>query len=264
MTDNITKPPQALTLEELSQYFHLPINEAAEQLGICATVLKKICRSKGVQRWPHRKIKSLNNMIESLQTLIDANEGDIPKLNMDMTDLLEKRNYLLANPNTNYKSVVSKYAINAFNTKIQKAQNNQTSPKKPANNNTLPGPTKTIVKKTYIPKEDNIKKSPELEMPQISPLKIGDGVGIDYKNKFEIEKNVDMKTLNESDKENSEDSEDAARTLANIKFSVPEAVIDTNMDIFNNFKYSRVNINNNCTNNFPFASHLFRPLRMSG
>jgi hypothetical protein len=33
-----------LTLEELSQYFSFPISEAAKQIGVCATVLKKICR----------------------------------------------------------------------------------------------------------------------------------------------------------------------------------------------------------------------------
>ena len=123
MADEATKPTQTLSLEELSPYFHLPINDAATELGICSTALKKICRSIGVKRWPHRKIKSLDNMIESLQNLIDANEGDIPKMNLDMEDLLAKRKFLMENPNTCYKNVVSKYQINSFNSKIQKAQN---------------------------------------------------------------------------------------------------------------------------------------------
>lgn len=33
-----------LNLEELSNYFHLPIALAAKEIGVCATVLKKICR----------------------------------------------------------------------------------------------------------------------------------------------------------------------------------------------------------------------------
>jgi len=143
---------QTFTLKELSKYFHLPINEAAAQLGVCATVLKKICRNNGVKRWPQRKIKSINNMIEALQQLIDDSEGDVPKLNMDMDDLLAKRKYLLENPDASYKSVVSKYAINSFNSKIQKAQSGQLgtsskskSPTKPTIE--LPSPTKSISKK---------------------------------------------------------------------------------------------------------------------
>jgi hypothetical protein len=44
------------TREELAKYFHLPIAEAAKELGVCATVLKKICRKNGISRWPHRKV----------------------------------------------------------------------------------------------------------------------------------------------------------------------------------------------------------------
>lgn len=174
-TENVTKAiaPQTLTLAELSPYFHLPINDAATQLGICSTALKKICRSIGVKRWPHRKIKSLDNMIESLQQLIDTNEGDIPKLNMDMEDLLAKRKYLMENPNTNYKNVISKYAINSFHSKVQRAQSKNTSPTlaatevgigiKPIG---LPKPTKTIMKKSYnYPNREN-----KMLLPHISSI----------------------------------------------------------------------------------------------
>ena len=49
-------PSQAITRDQLREYFHLPINEVAKRLGVCATVLKKICRKNGVPRWPHRKV----------------------------------------------------------------------------------------------------------------------------------------------------------------------------------------------------------------
>ena len=45
-----------LQLHHLAEHFHLPINEAAAMLGICPTVLKKICRKLGMRRWPHRKV----------------------------------------------------------------------------------------------------------------------------------------------------------------------------------------------------------------
>lgn len=45
-----------LTTNELAQYFHLPISKAAKEVGVCATVLKKICRRNGIPRWPYRKV----------------------------------------------------------------------------------------------------------------------------------------------------------------------------------------------------------------
>lgn len=48
-------------MTDLAQHFHLPINAAAKELGICPTVLKKICRRNGMRRWPHRKVESPPN-----------------------------------------------------------------------------------------------------------------------------------------------------------------------------------------------------------
>lgn len=109
--------PTDFCKKQLSKYFHLPINEAALQLGMCPSVLKKICRNIGIKRWPYRKIKSIDSLIESLQKYSEEN-SKIPKLNMDMNDLLEKKKYLLENPNVSYKSVVSKYRINSFRAQI--------------------------------------------------------------------------------------------------------------------------------------------------
>lgn len=50
-------------METLRQYFHLPINEASKILGICSTSLKKICRKNGLPRWPHRKVKSIDQRL---------------------------------------------------------------------------------------------------------------------------------------------------------------------------------------------------------
>jgi hypothetical protein len=47
-------------MTDLAQHFHLPINAAAKELGICPTVLKKICRRNGMRRWPHRKVEVLS------------------------------------------------------------------------------------------------------------------------------------------------------------------------------------------------------------
>lgn len=53
-------PPsrRKLSLEDISQYFHLPIAEAASNLGVCTSVLKRICRENKIVRWPYRKCTS--------------------------------------------------------------------------------------------------------------------------------------------------------------------------------------------------------------
>ncbi len=47
--------------------FHLPIEEAAKQLGIGQTMLKHYCRKFGIPRWPYRKRQSLVILISSIQ-----------------------------------------------------------------------------------------------------------------------------------------------------------------------------------------------------
>ena len=43
-----------LSLRTLSPLFHLPLEEAAEKLGVCRTALKNACRKCGIGRWPFR------------------------------------------------------------------------------------------------------------------------------------------------------------------------------------------------------------------
>ncbi|KAJ8625657.1 hypothetical protein MRB53_034187 [Persea americana] len=56
----------SIALTDLAKYFDLPIAEAARNLKIGLTVLKKKCREFGIPRWPHRKIKSLDTLIHNL------------------------------------------------------------------------------------------------------------------------------------------------------------------------------------------------------
>lgn len=51
----------------LPQYFHLPSEEACKRLGVGLTVLKRQCRKYGILRWPYRKIKSLDKLIENVR-----------------------------------------------------------------------------------------------------------------------------------------------------------------------------------------------------
>ncbi|RRT73176.1 hypothetical protein BHE74_00040484 [Ensete ventricosum] len=56
-----------LHLKDVANYVHLPITEAAKELQICPTALKKVCRKHGMLRWPYRKIKSIDRTISNLQ-----------------------------------------------------------------------------------------------------------------------------------------------------------------------------------------------------
>lgn len=49
---NQSKPP---SWEAISKHFSLPLSDAANNLGVCVSVLKKICRENGLDRWPYRK-----------------------------------------------------------------------------------------------------------------------------------------------------------------------------------------------------------------
>jgi len=61
------RPTAEITEEELSRYFHLPSEEACKRLGVGLTVLKRQCRKYGILRWPYRKIKSLDKLIENVR-----------------------------------------------------------------------------------------------------------------------------------------------------------------------------------------------------
>lgn len=61
-----------ITLSDLVKYFDMPIAEASKKLNVGLTVLKRKCREFGIPRWPHRKIKSLDSLIQNLQVLLTS------------------------------------------------------------------------------------------------------------------------------------------------------------------------------------------------
>ncbi|XVF60758.1 hypothetical protein PTKIN_Ptkin08bG0074000 [Pterospermum kingtungense] len=52
---NSAAAAQSLSFDDIADFFSLPLYDAASTLGVCASVLKKICRENGLDRWPHRK-----------------------------------------------------------------------------------------------------------------------------------------------------------------------------------------------------------------
>lgn len=56
-----------LSRETISNYFYMPITQAAKELNVGLTLLKKRCRELGIRRWPHRKLASLQTLIRNIQ-----------------------------------------------------------------------------------------------------------------------------------------------------------------------------------------------------
>ncbi|KAI3454673.1 hypothetical protein Pfo_011336 [Paulownia fortunei] len=54
-----------LSRKTISQYFYMPITQAARELNVGLTLLKKRCRELGIRRWPHRKLMSLQTLIKN-------------------------------------------------------------------------------------------------------------------------------------------------------------------------------------------------------
>jgi len=91
-------PSKNLSFDELAQYFHLPINQVAKELGVCATILKKTCRKNGIPRWPHRKIKSLDNRITNLQVNLNKNPQDKDEIAKEIDLLQAKKAEIMKHP----------------------------------------------------------------------------------------------------------------------------------------------------------------------
>ncbi|XP_028795270.1 protein RKD5 isoform X2 [Neltuma alba] len=66
-----SKDVASIGLADLVKYFDVPIVEASRNLKVGLTVLKRKCREFGIPRWPHRKIKSLDNLIHDLQKYLN-------------------------------------------------------------------------------------------------------------------------------------------------------------------------------------------------
>ncbi|PWA83349.1 Plant regulator RWP-RK [Artemisia annua] len=83
----------ALSREVIAEYFYMPITQAAKELNVGLTLLKKRCRELGIRRWPHRKLMSIQTLINNVQegkTSENGAEGKIQEVIGRLEE--EKRN----------------------------------------------------------------------------------------------------------------------------------------------------------------------------
>nr|TKW41565.1 hypothetical protein SEVIR_1G324800v2 [Setaria viridis] len=86
---------KALTFELVSRHFCMPIKQAAQELNVGVTVLKKRCRELGIPRWPHRKVKSLQTLIDNIQELGKLTEQEDGNLTKSKVESLQQEKKLI-------------------------------------------------------------------------------------------------------------------------------------------------------------------------
>lgn len=87
------------SFEEICACFELPIKEAAKTLQICVTKLKKHCRDIGIERWPMRKIRSLEKKKQELQDAINKTSfHHRPKMHEKIIKLQQEIDILKTHP----------------------------------------------------------------------------------------------------------------------------------------------------------------------
>jgi len=141
-----------IPFETLAAHFHVPITEASKNLGVCATVLKKICRKYGIQRWPHRKIKSLERMIEVLQSVTVVPEEQI-RIDHEIEVVQKNKKRILSEPCGVDESPSKK------SKKDKEADNSSNPPKEPKEKKSTKSPNTS---KSIPPKNTNNSVAPEM------------------------------------------------------------------------------------------------------
>ncbi|XP_052732383.1 protein RKD1-like [Vigna angularis] len=88
--ERISSSARILSRKTVSQYFYMPISQAAKELNVGLTHLKKRCRELGIQRWPHRKLMSLQTLIKNMQEQVQAEGPENDEKIRTAIDMLEK------------------------------------------------------------------------------------------------------------------------------------------------------------------------------
>ncbi|KAJ8621827.1 hypothetical protein MRB53_030356 [Persea americana] len=78
----------SIEFDDIKKYFYVPITQAAKELKVGLTVLKKRCRELGISRWPNRKMNSIRSLILNVKKI--GGSGDKIERLERLKRLLEK------------------------------------------------------------------------------------------------------------------------------------------------------------------------------
>ncbi|KAG1346427.1 putative protein RKD1 [Cocos nucifera] len=103
---------------EIKNYFHMPITQAAKEMNVGLTLLKKRCREVGIPRWPHRKIKSIGSLIHDVRELGKGASGE--SIRREVETLEEHRRLMEENPLTELTERTKKLRQACFKANFKK------------------------------------------------------------------------------------------------------------------------------------------------
>ncbi|GJQ13893.1 hypothetical protein GpartN1_g5684.t1 [Galdieria partita] len=115
-----------IDLETLKSHFHLPMVEASKKLGVCVTVLKKICRRFGISRWPHRKLRSVAKHIEKHEKAFHKGYSDHFSYD-EVLELCRKNPEKFSNSSKNYSLYKSQDVTSSGSSKLSSRSFNMSS-----------------------------------------------------------------------------------------------------------------------------------------
>ncbi|KAL0485765.1 RKD1 [Acrasis kona] len=101
---NSSTKPDRFTFHDIQNQFSFPISEAAKNLRISESFLKKTCRRLNINRWPYRRLSSL-------QKHVVADRRGCPKRESLLISIIEEIE-ALKNPSTASTKVLINSAQN--------------------------------------------------------------------------------------------------------------------------------------------------------
>ncbi|KAG5181981.1 RWP-RK domain-containing protein, partial [Tribonema minus] len=58
---------KSMKRETLESLFNRPVTEAAKELGVSTTIVKRLCRRYGIQKWPFRSLVRVQRTMSEVQ-----------------------------------------------------------------------------------------------------------------------------------------------------------------------------------------------------
>ncbi|KAL9654532.1 hypothetical protein ABK040_006597 [Willaertia magna] len=106
---NRKRKKKEITFKDIQECFDLPIKEAADNLGISLTQLKRICREQNIPRWPFRKLQALKNKAQELLEVCEkSDELTRQRLKSKIDAIYDEINFIKEHPKTIVASSGSK------------------------------------------------------------------------------------------------------------------------------------------------------------